>query len=56
MKDMNNQAYIDVLEQNGPSYPNNEYYMACYYRWMNLVPDEDPITEDDWIDLYSLEK
>ena len=38
-EELNHQAYIDVLEGNGPTNQYNEYYMECYRQWYALNPD-----------------
>ena len=33
---LNHQAYKDVLDCVGPSYPDDEVYMCCYRFWYPL--------------------
>lgn len=35
-EELNHQAYMDVLDCNGPSMSHDEYYMKCYRFWWPL--------------------
>lgn len=38
-EELNHQAYLDVLDGNGPTRRHNEFYMHCYQQWSALNPD-----------------
>ena len=44
---LNHQAYMDVLDFQEPSMPDNETYMACYRSWRPLqkFPGDDYLEE-----------
>lgn len=45
---LNHQAYEDVMENNDPSLPDNEYYMSCYRSWFAISPYNDYLDNNDF--------
>ena len=41
----NHQAYMDVLDENGPTMEYDEEYMECYRNWYPLGPE---YSRDQW--------